>query len=223
MTEIKNSNFKDLPEIAECHRSAFPDSLSSKMGNRYLSKMIEWYLSGEKKFLFHAVEDGKIVGYCGGMINDGTQATGSASGMIQYSFNYAVISIALRPWLLFHKEFQSKLTLISKNIRRKLGLKKKKKSNSAAKSSVSSDVRNISKSAEPVAGLVVIGVSKEYMGKGYGSILLQEFEKKSKEMNIKQMALSVKSENKKAIKSYERNGWVITKETGDYYEMEKTI
>lgn len=221
MTEIKNSDFRDLPEIAECHRSAFPDSLSSKMGNRYLSKMIEWYLSGEKKFLFHAEEEGKIVGYCGGMVNDGTQATGSASGMIQYSFNDAVISIALRPWLLFHKEFLSKFKLISKNIKRKFGMNKGgKKINKPAESAVDNTKR---KTTEPVAGLVVIGVSKEYMGKGYGSLLLQEFENKSIQMNIKKMALSVKSENKKAIKSYERNGWIITKETGDYYEMEKSL
>lgn len=221
MAEIRNSTTKDLKDLAICHKSAFPESLSSKMGISYLSKMIEWYLSGDKKFLFQVEENGKVVGYCGGMVNDGTQATGSASGMIQHSFNDAVLAIAIRPWLLFHKELTSKYGLITKNIKRKLGLKKvKKKSNKIVNSS--NEKKEI-KSIVPVAGLVVIGVSKEVMGKGYGSMLLQEFEKKAKESNIKKMALSVKSANSKAIKSYERNGWYITKETGDYYEMEKDL
>jgi hypothetical protein len=221
MAEIKNSSSNDLIELAKCHKSAFPESLSSKMGISYLSKMIDWYLSGDKKFLFHIEEDGKVVGYCGGMVNDGMQATGSASGMIQHSFNDAIIAIAMRPWLLFHKELTSKYGLITKNIKRKLGIKKVKKK--SVKPVNASNEKNEIKTIIPVAGLVVIGVSKEVMGKGYGSMLLQEFEKRAKEANIKRMALSVKSANSKAIKSYERNGWYVTKETGDYYEMEKDI
>jgi ribosomal protein S18 acetylase RimI-like enzyme len=215
MSVIKNSRKEDLEEIAVCHKSAFPDSLSSQMGISYLKKMLEWYLSDDKKFLFHIEENGKCVGYCGGMIDDGLQATGSASGMIQYSFNDAVRSIMLRPWLLFHKELLAKYKLIKKNI--KLKMKKK-----AVPGKTETKKRNEARH-EIQTGLVVIGVSREAQGKGYGSLLLQEFENKTKRLNIKAMSLTVRNDNNQAIKSYERNGWVRFKLNGNSLEMVKKL
>ena len=212
---IINSKISDLEKIAVCHISAFPDSLSSKMGHRYLMKMIEWYLSDEKRFLFHIEENGKCAGYCGGMIHDGTQTSGSASGMIQYSFNEAIMSILLRPWLLFHKEIISKYSLITKNIKKRF----KNKKNII----VFDQRKKASVIIEPSVGLVVIGVSGEFQGKGYGSLLLQEFENRAKEMNYKLINLTVRNDNTQAIKAYERNGWIRSKLSGNSLEMYKNI
>ena len=215
---IKDSKKEDLRKIAECHRSAFPDSLSSKMGINFLRKMIEWYLSDDKKFLFHLEDNGKCVGYCGGMIDDGLQATGSASGMIQYSFNEAVQSIALRPWLLFHKELISKYKLIKKNVKMKLKIKEKKIANKGVVKKIKSGMTR-----EIQTGLVVIGVSSDYQGKGCGSLLLKEFENKTRQMNISMMGLTVRNDNAKAIKAYEKNGWVKASLTGNSLEMTKSL
>ena len=212
---IINSKISDLEKIAVCHISAFPDSLSSKMGLRYLKKMIEWYLADEKRFLFHIEENGKCAGYCGGMIHDGTQTSGSASGMIQYSFNEAVMSILLRPWLLFHKEIISKYSLITKNINKRFKNKKT--------TIVIDQRKKASVIIEPSVGLVVIGVSSEFQGKGYGSLLLQEFENRAKEMNYKLINLTVRNDNTQAIKAYERNGWIRSKLSGNSLEMYKNI
>ena len=213
MPSLINSQKSDLGKIAVCHKSAFPDSLSSKMGINYLKKMIEWYISDDTRLLFHIEENGKCIGYCGGMINDGTQATGSASGMIQYSFNDAIKSLLVRPWLLFDKELISKFSLVQKNI--KMRMKKKE-----ALSNKNNE-KNNSKTSEPSLGLVVIGVSKEYRGKGYGSLLLNEFEKRAKEKKFTIMHLTVRNDNHSAIKSYERNGWIRSKLEGNSLEMYK--
>ncbi|MCB0726106.1 MAG: GNAT family N-acetyltransferase [Ignavibacteriae bacterium] len=215
MPEIIYSTKSDLPKLAECHKSAFPDSLSSKMGKKYLEEMIAWYLSDNSKILFHVEENGRCIGYCGGMILDGTQPTGSASGMMQYSFNSAVKAIMLRPWLLVHKEFLNKYKLIYKNIKRKFSGKKKQ--SGALKKKKNKEL------PEKEMGLVVIGVSSDFHGKGIGSILLQEFENKTLSMDIKKMGLAVRRGNEKALKSYQRNGWEISKEHPDYYEMTKRI
>ena len=212
---IINSKISDLEKIAVCHISAFPDSLSSKMGLRYLKKMIEWYLADEKRFLFHIEENGKCAGYCGGMIHDGTQTSGSASGMIQYSFNEAIMSILLRPWLLFNKEIISKYSLITKNINKRFKNKKT--------TIVIDQRKKASVIIEPSVGLVVIGVSSEFQGKGYGSLLLQEFENRAKEMNYKLINLTVRNDNTQAIKAYERNGWIRSKLSGNSLEMYKNI
>src|SRR5688572_2627725 len=104
MAIIKSTTRRDLPAIAECHMAAFPNTLTSSLGRKYCSKMLEWYLSTDKAFIFHAEEDGKVVGYCGGIIVDGTLAHGSASSMTQYSFNEAIRAFMKRPWLLFHTD-----------------------------------------------------------------------------------------------------------------------
>ncbi|MBK8551417.1 MAG: GNAT family N-acetyltransferase [Ignavibacteria bacterium] len=215
MNEIINSKSTDLEKIAVCHRSAFPDSLSSKMGITYLKKMIEWYITDEKRFLFHIEENEKCIGYCGGMIQDGTEATGSASGMIQYSFNEAIKAIMLRPWLLFHKELISKYRLIYKNF--KMRFKKKDLNPKKKPAGKKPEVK------ERKAGLVVIGVSANYQGKGFGSVLLREFENRAKEKKINLMELTVRNDNAAAIKSYERNGWVRFKLAGNSLEMHKNL
>lgn len=215
---IKDSKKEDLKKIAECHQSAFPDSLSSKMGINYLIKMIEWYLSDDKKFLFHLEDSsGKCIGYCGGMIDDGLQPTGSASGMIQYSFNEGVKALMLRPWLLFHNELISKYKLIKKNVRMRLKKKDIVKTGNKIKKN------NNKKTHEIQSGLVVIGVISEYHGKGCGTLLLQEFENKTKKMNISVMGLTVRNDNEKAIKSYERNGWIRNSLSGNSLEMIKRL
>ena len=214
MPHVINSGVSDLDKIVVCHISAFPDSLSSKMGKSYLKKMIGWYLADEKRFLFHIEENGKCAGYCGGMIHDGTQETGSASGMIQYSFNEAITSFIFRPWLLFHKEVMSKYPLIIKNFKRRFAKKK---------SSVSASKTSRIKKTEPSVGLVVIGVSDEFRGKGYGSTLLQEFESRAKKMKFNLINLTVRKDNDTAIKAYERNGWIRSDLKDNSLEMYKYI
>lgn len=231
MSEIKYSAKEDLKLIARCHRSAFRDSLSSKMGIQYLSKMLEWYISDKKKFLFHIEEEKKCIGYCGGMIVDGTQLMGSTSGMMQHSLNEAFFAFLLRPWLVFHPEFKEKSGLIKKNIKSKF--KKKLKADTEIGNSTRSFRQHKSlpllqnesneKPYETETGLVVIGVDPEYQGKGYGTMLLKEFEKKTNQLNIKKMGLAVEANNKSAIRSYERNGWKIERQKDDYFEMIKYL
>jgi ribosomal protein S18 acetylase RimI-like enzyme len=195
MTQIINSTTADLAAIAACHKKAFPHSLSSGMGIKFLTKMLDWYLCNDYAFLFHMENNGKIAGYCGGIKVDGTQPTGSASGMAQHSFQMAVISFIKRPWLLFHPEVRKKYKLIARNIVYKLHIKKPAR-------------RNISTSKEPVyVGLVVIGIDPVFQGKGYSKIILDEFEKRGRSMGVSKLRLTVLPDNNTAIRAYRKSGW----------------
>ncbi len=202
----------DLPLIAQCHRSAFPQSLSTAMGQPYLVKMLEWYLSSDTTFLFFLEVEGECVGYCGGMLIDGKAPMGSASGMTQYSFAEAVKAILLRPWLFFHREFRSKYKFIVKNIRMKF-----------LRQIGKVQAQTFSTPLPPHAGLIVIGVASSFHGKGYGSLLLSHFETVARLRGYNHLMLTVLSYNDKAIKSYSRNGWFVTNSTPNVTTMEKNI
>ncbi|MEQ8360301.1 MAG: GNAT family N-acetyltransferase [Cytophagales bacterium] len=209
--KIIKSERKNLLELAICHKQAFPKSLSSRMGKNYLCKMLEWYMVSPKAFIFHLVVDNEVVGYCGGIVVDGELAIGSASAMTQHSFNSAVKSILLRPWLLFHGELLKKYSFVLRNLFYRF---KKPEISEAEKSE---------KKLDPYTGLVVIGVNQKFHGIGYGSFLLQEFEKRTINLSLKKMMLSVKSDNEKAIKSYLRNGWKKAKLDSGSLQMVKYI
>jgi len=200
---IKTSEQKDIDEIAICHIKSFPNSFSSKLGKKYCKKMFEWYLSSNSTFLFHLKIDNNIIGYCGGKIA-GSHGSGSTTAMMQYTFDKAIKSMILRPWLFFNQTMISNYSIIIKNI--SIKFRKKKKLNTKKK-----ETDNFIS-----VGLVVIGVNKTKQGLGYGSKLLIEFEKRSQSIGAKKINLNVKSSNLTAIKSYRRNGWLV--ENSDIHE-----
>jgi ribosomal protein S18 acetylase RimI-like enzyme len=176
--------------------------------------MLSWYLSTDKTFLFHVEdEQGRCAGYCGGMVSDGTLGTGSASGMAQHSFYPALWAFATHPWVLVHPEVRAKWPLLWKNIKMKLGLARKVHTTTAQRQR---------QAQAPQVGLVVIGVDPAHQGKGYGSLLLREFERRAvADYGIRQLQLTVRSDNQQAILAYERNGWVKSKTEGSSTSMVK--
>ncbi|MFN4299831.1 MAG: GNAT family N-acetyltransferase [Thermaurantimonas sp.] len=200
MAMLRTTLPSHLPSLARCHAAAFPHSLSTALGQRYVAKMLSWYLSSDKTFIFHIEDEhGQCAGYCGGIVSDGTLGTGSASGMAQHTFTAAIWAFLTHPWVLFHPEVRAKWPLLWKNILMKLGLRRRVHFSPEQKEKMA---------REPQVGLVVIGVDPKYQGKGYGSLLLKEFERKAvEEFGIRNLQLSVLADNHKAIKAYERNGW----------------
>lgn len=213
---FRTSSFSDIADVAHCHSAAFPSSLSSALGKTYVRHMLTWYLSTNKTFLFHIIDEhGLCAGYCGGIINDGTLGTGSASGMAQHSFYQAIWAFITHPYVVFHPEVRAKWPVLWKNIKMRLGLWPKIHS---------SPEQRREQATEPQIGLVVIGVDPKYQGKGYGTLLLKEFERRAVEdFGINHLHLTVRSNNIQAIRAYERNGWVKNKESSSYLQMLKTI
>jgi ribosomal protein S18 acetylase RimI-like enzyme len=210
--EFYSAQHTDLMRIAQCHHDVFPGSLTSRMGIPYLSKIFSWYLSTDKAFLFFVEEGRKVVGYAGGMIVDGTLAHGSASSLTQHTFNDSIKALLMRPWLFFHPEFVSRYGLFARNILTRFRNKFRK-----------TEVRSAAKPVEPYAGLVVIGVHPTFQGKGFGSAILVEFEKRTAQYGLKRMLLTVHADNAQAIASYKRNGWYTLSATPKSVSMEKRL
>jgi GNAT superfamily N-acetyltransferase len=197
--KIEISKLKDLTKLAECHKMAFPNSLSSQMGDIFIKKMLSWYIASERGILFHVIENDEIIGYCGGIKTKKAGLPGAATSITQHCFNIFIISFIIRPWLVFHSENIKRLSFIKNNLMYKLGFKK----------IVLRNAQLLNNQFKTFWGLVVIGVNPKYQGKGAGSILLQEFEKLAKIDGVQKISLTVKNSNLQAIKAYSKNGWVI--------------
>lgn len=211
---ISSTNNKDLKSVANCHRASFPGSLSSKLGSRYCMKMLSWYLEDIRGEIFHLEENGHVIGYCGGILSREPGNHGSATSVTQYTFKALITSFLVRPWLIFHPEILTRLPFIWRNIKLKLRITKPAR-----------PVINNSVVTEfiPSMGLVVIGVSPENQGKGYGTILLKEFERRANEKGFKRIYLSVKKDNAQAIATYRKNGWMIGKTGNEELSMYKEL
>ena len=198
---IHCSNLSDLHLLSHCYKSSFPFSLSTQLGSRFISKMLEWYIISDRGILFHISDDaGVIIGFCGGIINKSPGMMGAISSISQYAFYDFVKSYLRKPWLLFHRDNLRKIPYITKNILIKFGFFKETSTLSPAPDLF-----------HPSIGLVVIAVSKYFQRNGFGSILLAEFERLALQYyGINRITLTVKSCNLPALNCYLKNGWQVS-------------
>ena len=213
MTNVEISTLKDLEDIAVCHQSAFPKSLASRQGIKFVSKMLEWYIVSDRGTLFHLREAGKVVGYVGAIYVPNPGLVGAASSITQYAFKSFIASFLTRPWLFFHPSVLRRVGFIFKNLSAKLGLKK--------------DLGNLESDSEDFKkylGLVVIGVERAMQGKGIGARLMNFLAQMAQEdFLVSRLLLTVAKSNAKALKSYQSNGWIIRKDEGDHYQLVKEL
>lgn len=199
-----------MPEVAACQMQCFPSSLATKLGHKYVTKTLEWFLSSPNRFLYHIQLEGKIAGYCGGF-SPQKNGDGSSSGMLQYAFNEAVMGLFKKPYLLFHAEVRQQYRFIWLNIKRKIT----GKAIPIAKPTTATAPSHV--------GLVVIAVHPAFRGKGIADQLLQEFERRAKGFQRNELVLSVKSDNGRAINAYKKSGWQVKDEREKTYIMHKMI
>jgi ribosomal protein S18 acetylase RimI-like enzyme len=211
MFTIKNSKKQALPKLADCHITCFPSSLASRLGSRYVQKTLEWFLVNPNRFLYHIEVDEKVAGYCGGFVPI-KFGDGSSSGMLQYAFNEAIKGIIKNPLLLFHAEVRQHYPFIWMNIKRKLTGKTKP-----------AQPVPVGKPFNPFVGLVVIAVHPHYRGTGIAQQLMNEFENRVRQYNQNEVVLSVKKDNGRAIKAYQKFGLKIKEEHAQTYVMNKFI
>lgn len=210
----RDSTHDDLKMIAKCHIKAFPKSLSSRLGLNYAARMISFYLEDDRGVLLHVKDGDEITGYCGGLMNRVPGRHGSTTSMTQHTFRALILNLMIRPWLVFHHEIRANILLIIKNIKLRF---------SGGTSKKVAPQTTWAEEFIPSMGLVVIGVSPEHQGKGYGSLLLKEFESKARKEGFAKIHLSVRKNNNQAITAYKRNGWMVAKEDPSELHMFKDL
>lgn len=212
MYVVRKSLPSDLITISVCHHICFPKSFSKNLGLAYTRKTFEWFLLSDNRFLYHISSGNRVIGYIGGL-NPQFTGDGSTSGMMRIAMKEASAGIAKKPWLLFKKEMISFYPLILKNLYGKI-----------FSGNIISQPQNFSSEFfEQKVGLVVVGVHPDERGKGIFEALNEKFENEARRRNISKLILSVKKDNLRAIKTYTKAGWLISKENITSLEMYKII
>lgn len=210
----QDTKHSDLGALVKCHERAFPDALSTKLGPNFCSKMLSWYIESDRGIMFHIEKEGEILGYAGGISIREPGLPGSATSITQHSFKEFVWAFMLKPWLFFHPENLKRISFIWRNIKLKIRVES---------NSYSPPIKDTQPEFIPSWGLVVIGVATEHQGKGYGTLLLKEFESRARKEGFLRIYLSVRKNNTQAIKAYLKNRWLIEKEGQDELSMYKTL
>lgn len=204
---LQKNDLEKLAKVAEAQIQCFPDSLSAALGKKYIQKTLEWFLDAENRFLFCIESDEKVIGFCGGFVR--TRAgEGSSSGMLQFGIAEAIKAVIKKPWLCLHAEVLPMYPFILRNLFKKTS---------------SSTTINHGFELSPSVGLVVIGVVPAFQGTGVYKQLMQEFFQQCTIRNVFKAHLSVKKKNARAIKAYEKMGWIISETHKDTFVLVRTI
>jgi ribosomal protein S18 acetylase RimI-like enzyme len=178
-----------VDNIAVIHRSAFPNSLLTKLSFETTSRYYRWQIEGpHKSVILGAFEKDKLVGFLvGGLFN------GSFSGFISKNRSYLIIQLLLHPWLLsslsLHTKFLRFLKLITRS-----------KSKNAQSQKGETRVRDS-------FGVLSIAVHPEFQGWGIGRELMLEVERIALNNSFTKLDLTVSTENQKNIEFYESLGF----------------
>jgi len=93
-------NYSDLESIAKCRIEAFPNSLSSKLGIKYVKKLLSFYLARDY-FLIYLSYENQCVGFVTGMVPD-LDFICSTREAIDLTYRDIFKGLLTKPWLVFH-------------------------------------------------------------------------------------------------------------------------
>lgn len=192
---ISNFNVDDLDFFIQIHvEHLFSDSQFSRL---YLAERFKYLLEYENAITVSAKDiHGKMLG----LVYGGPE--GYKNQMNKYIIERIVWDLLRRPYLLFSSEFLYKYRFAIK------GLFSKFKSKKADIVSSITEIKPVNTPPEPILRLTGIAVLEKYSRLGIGEQLLKSYEKAAKEKSYKSIVLETPKTNIKAIKFYEKFGWI---------------
>jgi len=175
-----------VPKAARVHLDALAGSRTAIMGEAYVRAFIDWFRQAENGGIALVAIDNHsiVVGYVIGA------PLGYPRALSRHLVWIAAGAVIVRPWLLFRQQFRNG---VLDRLRFVLGGSRA----SGAEPELPA----------PTLSLVAIGVSPAARGKKIGLRLVQAFEARARELQMRSLRLSTGSDNAVARGFYERCGW----------------
>ncbi len=188
---VDKVNLADLPSVATVHCAAFPSSLLTALGHEAVRRYYAWQLTGPHQVVALAARaKGELVGFCFGGVFQGAM-----SGFLAKNRGYLAARVLMWPIVLLRPAFRQKIVkglLILLRIR-------------ALKASRTEATPPLSRRA---FGILSIAVSPASRGSEAAWELEKATAELAKQMGFREMELTVSPDNGRAVRFYERNGWM---------------
>ncbi len=191
---IRPLTIEDLPNVAQVHMQAFPNSALTKLGREAVRRYYEWQITGPHEALNIGVYDeDTLLGFCCGGI-----FRGALGGFLEKNRAFLIRRVISRPWLLLNPLFRERAWFaISRLCRRFLPRYKRSVAQSTA----------ARPKPIPSFGILSIAVAPQYQGSGAAQLLMEYSERVAVERGFTRMNLTVHPSNKRAVRFYEKMGW----------------
>jgi ribosomal protein S18 acetylase RimI-like enzyme len=185
---IRTVDLTMLPDVARVHVAAFPSSATSRLGREAVRRYYLWQLQGPHDHWFRgAWVDGRLVGFCVSGIS-----RGALSGFLRANRGYLTGALLLRPWLVFNPFIRDRMAIALRSLGwRRQGV-------------VAAD----GALPPPSWGILSIAVDPQVQGSGAAKALMEDAEAEARRRGFSQMHLTVAVDNGRAIRFYEKLGWV---------------
>jgi len=193
----------DLCRVAQAHSMAFHDTFLTKLGRGAVTRYYESLLGGPyKQRSVVAVSEDAVTGYCFSGI-----FSGATTSFLKKNLFYLCLQLLRRPGLLLTRMFFKKALTGTLLI---LGVNKKK---------------NPSGKEPPAYRILAIAVLPESQGSGAAKELMEHCEQAAREMGYDRIGLTVKRNNARAIRFYEKRAYRDdgSSEKSEYMSMEKDL
>ena len=204
---IRQARIQDLPDIARVHRICFPDSYSSQLcrmdtpffgGNLLISFYLEYFNDNPELFWVADDDEKGIVGFCMGYYMD-------KDDQMQNFMKHNRLRIIWKTFFL--------LLSFNNQAWKKIFSRIKHKPSLNDWTIVNDRYENILNDQR--GDLLSVCVVPDGRGKGYAQDMMDAFLAAMKNHGRKLLLLSVKTDNIRARKYYERNGFELYRKRGE--------
>ena len=186
---VRPLGLDDLSEVARVHAAAFRSSALTALGPEAVRRYYEWLLTGPHRVVaVGAFHDDRLVGFC-----FGGRFAGAMSGFLVRNRAFLTWRMLSHPSLFLSGIVRSRLAAARRALRTR------------------ATVAHARPPEQPTApasfAILSIAVHPHHEGHHVGSTLMSAMEAVARKRGFESMHLSVHTENERARRFYERQGW----------------
>ncbi len=171
----------DLTGVVRVHMAAFPDSLLTAFGPEWVADYYRWHMLGTHAVVTLGVDcDGALAGFSVLLNRNGLKA------FYRHYFLAIVWHILRSPGVILRGDLRRRVRICTRSFFQK----------SEASEGRPGTIRILS-----------IAVHPAHQGNGFGQVLLRAAEEIAIARGASQLALTVHTDNTRAVRAYERAGW----------------
>lgn len=207
---ISHLTIEDVPSTVNLHCQVFPDYFLTHMGQNFLQRFYQEFITYPGHGLV-AKYNGQVVGFV-----TGTTEPDSFYNQF-YRRNFSALMLLVIARFLSDNYIRQNIWSRVVHFRHALAARLRYRQK-----------RNLANATVPtpfpqVAHLLSIGVAEEYRGSGIAETLSEHFCTELKQVGIQTVYLSVLPDNKRAIRFYEKSGWLLAESEGGSLLFFKSI